>query len=151
MQNMKLHSLKCSFTAMAAALVAIGCLTPVEAHARGRSKTVEGPRGGVYQRQISRTPGNLQASGSATLPNGKSATRSLSRQKTDTGRTTSARAAGFNGKSATYDSTTTRTDTGHTRQVNATGPTGATAAKQINVSKQDGVVTRSVEKTVTRP
>ncbi len=132
------------------AIAALVCLTPIEAQARGRSTTVKGPRGGTYQRQVNRTPGNISASSAATLPNGKTATRSLSSQKTATGRTTSAQATGFNGKTATYDSTRTKTETGYVRQANATGRNGGTSSKQVSVSKENGTITRNVT-TTTRP
>jgi hypothetical protein len=148
---MKNRTLNWLITATAVAVVALGALSPIEAQARGRSTTVHGARGGIYQRQVSHTPGRFTASQSATLPNGKAASRSLSTQKTDTGRTTSAQAVGFNGKSATYDSTRNRTETGYTRNATAVGPNGATASKQVNVSTQDGNVSRTVTTTKMPP
>ena len=137
--------------ATSAAIVALGLsmLVPLEAQARGSSITRTGRNGGVYTRQVSQTPGNFSASRSATLPSGKSASRSVSSQATDTGRTTSATATGFNGKTATYNSTSTKTDTGHTRSAEAVGRNGATASKEVNVSKQDAVTTRTVTTAVT--
>jgi hypothetical protein len=119
-------------------------VAPVTAYARGRSTVVNGPRGGNYQRQATHSPGNLSASESVTLPNGKSANRSVTSQRTDTGRTTSAQATRLNGQSATYASTATRTDTGFTRQATATGANGGTVSKQVTVSNQEGVVSRTV-------
>jgi hypothetical protein len=148
---MKNRTLNRLITVAAVAVVAFGALSPIEAQARGRSKTVHGARGGSYQRQVNHMPGHLTASKSATLPNGKTASRSLSTQKTDTGRSTSAQAIGFNGKSATYESTRSRTENGYTRHATAVGPNGATASKQVNVSSQDGNVSRTVTTTKTPP
>lgn len=128
----------------AAALLAVAFALPVDVQARSRSTTVQGARGGTFQRQVNHTPGNFSASGSARLADGRSASRSFSSQKTDTGRTTSARATGPNGKTASYDSTRVRTDTGYTRQVNVAGPNGGTGSKQVDVSRQNGTVTRTV-------
>lgn len=147
---MKIHALPRILATTALALAALS-LVPADAHARGRSTSVHGARGGYYQRQVSRTPGHLSASRSATLPDGRTAGRSVDSQRTDTGRTTSARATGFDGRTATYDATRTRTDTGYQRQVNATGPNGATASKQVDVSNQNGTVTRTVTRTATPP
>jgi len=137
-------SLPALATSAAFVALALSLLVPLEASARGASTTRTGRNGGVYARQVSQTPGNFSASGSATLPNGKSASRSVTSQATDTGRTTSATATGFNGKTATYDSTSTKTDTGHTRSAEAVGPNGGTVSKEVDVSKQDGVTTRTV-------
>jgi hypothetical protein len=135
----------------AAVMLATGfALTPA-AHASGRSIVVHGPQGGVYQRQINRTPGNFSASGTATLPGGRTASRSFATQRTDTGRTTTAQATGFNGRSATCASTFTRTDNGYTRQATATGPAGGTASKQVTVTHVDGAVTRTVTTSATPP
>ncbi|MBL9211535.1 MAG: hypothetical protein JNL92_13780 [Opitutaceae bacterium] len=131
-----------SLLALTAALFA-----PVSALARERTKTVQGSRGGTFQRQVTQTPGNLSASSSATLPNGKTASGNLTSQRTDTGRTTSAQATGFNGKTATYESTSTRTENGFTRQAEATGPKGGEAQKQVTVTRENGVVTRSATTT----
>lgn len=136
-------------TTTATALFAVGLLSPAAAHARGRSTTISGARGGVYHRQITQTPGNVSAASSATLPNGKTATRTLASGKTETGHTTSARVTGFNGKTATFDSTATKTDTGYTRQASSGGPDGATATKHVNVSRENGIVARTVTTTRT--
>jgi hypothetical protein len=131
--------------------LALSLLVPVNADARGFSATRTGRNGGVYTRQVSQTPGHFSASGSATLPNGKSASRSFASQATETGRTTSATATGFNGKTATCGSTSTQTETGHTRSAQAVGPNGGTASKEINVSKENGVTTRTVTTATTPP
>jgi hypothetical protein len=86
---------------------------------------------------------------SAQLPNGKTATRTLTTEKTDTGRTTTAQATGFNGKTATFNSTRTNTAEGYTRQVTATGSNGASLSKQIDVSRENGTVSRNVTETIT--
>jgi hypothetical protein len=138
-------------TMAAAAVVVFTSLCPVEACARGGSRTVTGSRGGVRHQQVSHTPGKFSASGSASLPNGKTASRSVVSQQTDMGRTTSAQRTGFNGKTATYDSNRTKTDSGYTRQIHASGKNGSTATKQVDVSKQDGTITRSVVTTTTPP
>lgn len=143
----KLHR---TFSAAGLAAAAFLTLATLSA-ARTRSTTVFGPRGGVYQRQVSHTPGHLSASGSATLPNGKTATRNVTSDRTDTGRTTSAQVTGFNGKTATYNSTRTNTANGYTRQATATGPNGGAATKTVDVSQQNGTITRSVTTTVTPP
>jgi hypothetical protein len=148
---MKNKALNRFLAATAVALVAVGSFAPVEAFARGRSTTTYGSRGGVYHRQVSQSPGAFSASASAIAPNGKTASRSFSSQKTATGRTTSAQSTGFNGKNATYDSTRTKTETGYIRQASATGANGATAAKQVNVSNNNGSVTRTVSTTTTPP
>lgn len=134
----------------AVALVALS-LAPLEAQARGRATVVHGARGRTYERQVHRSPGSFSASESVTLRNGKTATRSINRQRTDTGSTTSASATGFNGRTRTYDSTTTRTDSGRVREATATGPNGGTVAKDVVVTNQDGVHTRSVTVTRTPP
>jgi hypothetical protein len=101
-----------------ALLLAMGAtLAPITVHARGRSAVVHGPRGGQYQRQASHSPGNFSASESVMLPSGRSANRSVTSQ---------------------------RTDTGFTRQVTATGAHGGTASKQVAISTQDGTVSRTV-------
>lgn len=138
------------FAAPAAALLTLVVLAPA-AHARGRSTVVHGGRGAVYQRHVNKVPGSFNASGSVTRPDGRTASRSIASQKTDTGRTTSARATGFNGKTAAYDSTRVRTENGFERQMNATGPNGATAAKHVSVAKEGDTVTRSVTRTTTPP
>jgi len=146
---MKKQPLNRFLAATAVVFIALGSLLPVEAQARGRSTTVTGARGTVYNRQVSKTPGKISTAESVTLPNGQTASRSVNSQKTDTGRTTSAQATGLNGQTATYDSTRTKTDTGFIREATATGPQGATATKQVNVTKQDGTVTRTVTTTTT--
>ncbi len=133
------------------ALITVVSLAPVEAHARGRSTTVNGSRGGTYNRQVNKSKGNVSASATATTPNGKTATSSLTSQKTETGRTTSAQATGFNGKTATYDSTRTKTENGYTREASAEGPNGGTVEKQVNVAKENGTVTRTVNTVKTPP
>lgn len=133
----------------ATALLAVAFALPVDVLARGRSTTVYGARGGTFQRQVNHTPGNFSASGSARLADGRSASRSFTTQRTDTGRTTGGRVTGFNGKTGTYDSTRTRTDTGYTRQVNVAGPNGGTGSKKVDVSRQNGTVTRTVAATHT--
>lgn len=146
---MKTQILNHSLPFGAAALLAFGLFAPLTAQGGSRSGTIAGRRGGVYHREVSHTPGRVTASGSATLPDGRTASRSFVSQQTDTGRTTSARATGFNGRTATYDSTRTRTDTGYARQVSATGANGGTATKEITVSHQNGKVTRTVTTTAT--
>lgn len=177
MKNKNLSRLPSLF---AAALVVTGLLTPATGFARGRSTTVHGVRGGTYQRQINRTPGNfsqttsvtnaagqtasrslaaqvdraagsLTASASTTLADGRTASRSFNTHRTDTGRTTAVTAADLNGRTASYNSTSAKTDTGYTRQVNATGPNGATGSKQVTVSTQSGVTTRTVTRESTPP
>jgi hypothetical protein len=136
----------------AAALAAAFALAPLAAQAGSGSRFIQGPRGGSHQGQFSRTPGNFSASASTTLPGGQTAGRSVTSQKTDTGRTTSARATGFGGRTATYHSTRTDVENGFTRDVSASGPLGASVAKQVAVSKQDdGTVTRTVSTTATPP
>jgi hypothetical protein len=147
--KMKKRTLPRLLAFSAVAFVTGVALAPAPAYARGRSTVVNGPRGGHYQRQVSQSPGNFSASKSATLPNGKSASRNVTSQRIDTGRTTRAEATGFNGQSATYNSTTTRTETGFTRQANATGPQGGTASKQVTVVNENGVVNRTVTTAVT--
>ena len=132
-------------------IAACACLLTPAVHARSFSSTVHGARGGVYQRDVAHSPGSFSASGSATLPNGKNASRSMSTQRTTTGRTTTAQATGFNGKTASYQSTRTDTETGYVREASAIRPRGTTAAKQIVVSNHDGTVSRSVHRTRTLP
>lgn len=148
---MKTNSLHRLVSASALALAVGFALTPCDAHARSRSTKAQGPRGGTAQRDVTRTPGNLAVAGSATLPNGKTATRTLNSQKTETGRATSVRATGFNGATATYDSATTKTNTGFNRTATATGPQGATATKEVSVTTQGGTTTRTVTTTATPP
>lgn len=132
-----------------AASVVASLLAPATAEARGRNVTVQGTRGGMYQRQISKTPGHYSTNRSATLPDGRTASRSFDTQRTDTGRTTTARATSLQGQTATYDSSRTRTDTGYVRDVAITGPDGGNATKQVNVSKHGGTVTRTVSTSAT--
>lgn len=119
-------------------------LVPVVTHAGERRTVVQGPRGGVYQRQLSHTPGRSSVVGSVALPGGQTARRSLASTRTATGRTTSAQATGFGGGTATYDSTSTKTDTGYTRQATTVGPHGATTTKQVEVVRQGDTVNRTV-------
>ncbi|ACB75586.1 hypothetical protein [Opitutus terrae] len=134
--------------AMLGALLAI---VPTEAQARSRTTVVHGSRGAVYQRQVEHVPGRLNASGAVTRPDGRTASRSFSTQKTNAGRVTSARATGFNGKTATYDSSRVRTANGYERQATATGPNGATASKHVSVAREGDTVTRTVTHTNTPP
>lgn len=131
------------------AVLALVLLAPVAAQAHGRSTTVHGPRGGLFQRQVNHAPGSFSASGSAVLADGRTASRSFSTQRTSTGRTTAAHVTGFDARSATYNSAHTRTDTGYTRQVNVAGPNGGTGAKQVEVSRQNGTISRTVTATHT--
>ena len=150
--KMKITQLTRFLFPAAAALAALAALTPLEAQARSGSRIVQGPHGGTHVGQFSRTPGNFSASASTTLPGGRTAGRSVTSQKTDTGRATNAQATGFNGKTATYSSTRTDNANGYTREISAAGPNGATAAKQVTVAKQDdGTVTRTVSTTATPP
>lgn len=135
----------------AAALGALVAMVPTQVQARGRTTVVHGSRGVVYQRHVEHVPGSVNASGSVTRPDGRTASRSFSTQKTDTGRVTSARATGFNGKTATYDASRMRTANGFERQVNATGPNGATASKHVSVAREGDTVTRTVTRTSTPP
>jgi len=148
---MKTSSAPRFFPLLTAACAALAAFAPAAAFARGHTTTVRGAGGGVYQRQVSRTPGHYASSRTVTNAGGQTAGRSVSSQKTDTGRVTSAQATGFDGRTATYNSSRTRTDTGYTRQVNATGPNGATASKQVTVTNQNGTVTRTVTATATPP
>lgn len=161
-------------------VIALGSALAPAAHARTRTVNGQGSRGGTFQRQTERSPGNvsknttvtnpagqtatrtktahvdpatgsLSAASSTTLPDGRTASRTLESQKTETGRTTNATATGPNGKTATYNSTSTKTETGFTREATATGPAGGTAEKQVTVSKENGVITRTVTKESTPP
>jgi hypothetical protein len=150
-----------------------------DAEARTRKSTHTGPRG-TTQSEVDRTPGNVKksstftnqngkttthaanrttdaktgsatASASTTLPDGRTASRTLQSERTDTGRSTTGTATGFNGKTATIDSTTTRTDSGHERQTTVTGPKGGTEVTNVEVSRKDGATTKTVSRTVTPP
>jgi hypothetical protein len=150
-----------------------------DAQARTRKSTHTGPKG-TAQSQVDRSPGNVKksstftgqngqtttheanrttdlktgsvnASASTTLPDGRTASRSLQSERTDTGRSTTGTATGFNGKTATIDSTTTRTDSGHNRQTTVTGPNGGKQVTTVDVTRQDGTTTRTVDRAVTPP
>jgi hypothetical protein len=138
-----LHLKSASIAAFVIALI------PLTASAREHSTTVYGRRGGIYGRNVTHSPGYTSVNESAQLPNGKTATRTLTTEKTDTGRTTTAQATGFNGKTATFNSTRTNTAEGYTRQVTATGSNGASLSKQIDVSRENGTVSRNVTETIT--
>ena len=168
------------FTTTALALVTLGSLTPLDARARQHSGRFSGARDGTLDREVTRTPGTVDKSATYTSPTGKVSTRestrtvdpttgkvsessttkladgktassSLTSEKTDTGRTATGERTGFNGKPSTYDSTTTKTDNGFTRDATKTGPNGGTVEKDVVVSKQDGTVTRTETTTKTPP
>ena len=63
---MNIHLLNRIPSLVAGALIVSTAALPLELHARERSTTVRGPRGGVHQRHVERTPGNLSASASTT-------------------------------------------------------------------------------------
>lgn len=157
-----------------------GLLTPTHSFARQHSGRFSGNRNGTLHREVKRSPGhvektstytspkgkvstresiratdpttgNITGSSHTTLANGKTASSSLSSQKTDTGRTTTGERTGFNGKTSTYNSTKTKTADGFTRDLTKTGPNGGTLQKDITVSKQGGTVDRTVTTTKTPP
>jgi hypothetical protein len=157
-----------------------GLLTPTHSFARQHSGRFSGGRNGTLNREVKRSPGhveknstytspkgkvstrettrttdpttgNITGSSHTTLANGKTASSSMSSQKTDTGRTTTGERTGVNGMPSTYNSTKTKTDDGFTRDVTKTGPNGGTSQKDITVSKQDGTVDRTVTTTKTPP
>ena len=136
-----------SFSILALALGV--ALAPATAQARGAHAVPKRPRAGAYEKQVTRTPGHYNSTEKATRANGKTATRTIDSQRTDTGRTTQGAVSGFNGKTATYDSTRTKTENGFTREVEATGPNGRTATKDITVAKEGDTTTRTVTRDVT--
>lgn len=148
---MKISSTQRFITAFSAAVIILGASLPAVALARTRSTHATGSKGGTYQREVKKSPGSYASSSTATLPNGKTATGSLTSEKTDTGRTTSAQRTDFNGKTSSYDSTRTKTDTGYVRQAEADGKNGGTASKNVVVSKQGNTVTRTATTQVTPP
>jgi hypothetical protein len=148
-----------------------------EAQARTRKSSHSGPRG-TRESQVDRTPGSVNksstftnnqgqttahtatrtadpksgtvsASASTTLPDGRTASRTLESQRTETGRTTTGTATGFNGKTATIDSTTTRTGSDYNRDTTVTGPNGGKKETTVDVARQDGTTTRTVTRTAT--
>lgn len=144
------HLISHRFVAFSSLALALGvALLPATAQARGPEKALKRPHAGTYEKQVTKTPGHTTSTEKATRANGKTATRTIDSQRTDTGRTTHGETTGFNGKTATYDSTRTKTENGFTREVEATGPNGRTATKDITVTKEGNTTTRTVTRDVT--
>ena len=108
--------------ALTLSLLATQALLAEPAQARDRTATATGPNGKTATRQVSREEG--QVSSSTTTSGGKTASREVERTATGT----SATVTGPKGKTATRE--TTRTDTGSATTV--TGPDG----KQGSVTVQ---------------
>src|SRR6185312_587460 len=135
-----------TIAAAAFAVVIFGSLAPTGAFARQHSGRFSGARNGTLDREVTRSPGHVEKTSTYTSPKGKVSTRDASRttdpttgnitgsshttladgktasstmssEKTATGRTTTGERTGFNGKTSTYDSTKTKTDDGFTRDV----------------------------------
>lgn len=107
--------------ALTLGLAATQALLAEPAQARERTATATGPNGKSATRQVSREQG--QVSSSTTTSGGKTASRQV--ERTEGG--TSATATGPNGKTATRE--TVRTDTGSTTTV--TGPNGQQATVAV--------------------
>ena len=167
-------------TTAAFALVAFGTLAPVDALARQHSGRFSGARDGTVDRQVTRTPdhvdksttytsptgkvstrestrvtdpatGNVTGSSHTTLADGKTASSTLTSDKTATGRTTTVDRTGFNGKTSTDVTTQTKTADGFTRDSTKTGPNGGTVEKDVTVTKQGDTTNRTVTTTKTPP
>ena len=178
--TMKNRSHSRLFALLTFSAVTLISLAPSDVSAREHSGRFTGSRNGTVDREVTRTPGQVDKSTTYTSPKGKVSTRDATRtkdattgtvtgssstnlangktasseftsEKTATGRTTTGERTGFNGKTSTYDSTRTNTDNGFTRDVTKTGPNGGTLEKDITVSKEGNTVTRTETTTKTPP